>query len=97
MNDKIKNSFKKIKEEQARLSRELRKSTIGYIIAAFGFVAAFAWNDAIKAIIQYFFPLDSNSLLAKLFSAFIITIIVVIVSVYLMRLAEDKKENEVKV
>jgi len=94
MNDKIKNSFKKIKEEQARLSREVKKSTIGYIIAAFGLVAGLAWNDAIKAIIQYFFPLNSDSLLVKVFSAFLVTIIVVIVSVYLIGLAEDKKENE---
>ena len=94
MNDKIKNSFKKIKAEQARLSREVQKSTIGYVVAALGLVAGLAWNDAIKAIIQHFFPLNSDSLLVKVFSAFLVTVIVVIISVYLLRLIEEKKDSE---
>ena len=50
MSDTIKNNFKKIKAEQMRIREEVRKKTIGYIVAALGLVAGLAWNDAIKTI-----------------------------------------------
>ncbi len=88
----VKNGFKKIREEQVRLRRELRDRTVSYVVAALGLVAALAWNDAIKTTIEYLLPLKSNALAVKLLYAFIITLIVVTVSVYLLRLTEDKKE-----
>jgi len=67
----------------------------GYILAAFGLVAALAWNDAIKSLIEYFFPLNKNTVLIKFTYAILITFIVVIISVYLKRLLSDK-DNETK-
>ena len=85
MDEKIKKGFSKIKEEQKRLSIEVREKTIGYIMTALGLVAGLAWNDAIKTTIEYFYPLDSNSIMAKVFYAFLITIVIVFASVYLLR------------
>ncbi len=84
--DKIKNGSQEIK-------KEIRQRTSGYILAAFGLVAALAWNDAIKSLIEYFFPLDKNTVLVKFTYAVLITFIVVIISIYLTRLLSDKKEE----
>ncbi len=83
--ERIKNSSRKIK-------REIQEKTFEYLLAAFGLVAALAWNDAIKSLIEYFFPLDKNTILIKFYYAILITFIVVLVSVYLKKLLGDKKE-----
>lgn len=84
--DKIKNGSREIK-------KEIREKTSGYILAAFGLVAALAWNDAIKSLIEYFFPLNKNTVLIKFSYAVLITFIVVIISVYLRRLLSDKDDG----
>lgn len=87
----------KLSEETKALRKAVRKQTIGYILTALGLVAGLAWNDAIKALIQKLFPLSTNGISAQFIYAAIITIIVVVVSLYLTRLTmeekvEDKKE-----
>ena len=89
---KIRKSLTKIKEQQAKLGREVKEKTTGYILAALGLVVGLAWNDAIKSIIEYVFPLDKNSILAKLVYALLVTIIVVLVSAYFIR-SNKEKEN----
>ncbi|MFZ2226293.1 MAG: DUF5654 family protein [Candidatus Moraniibacteriota bacterium] len=86
----------KIKEDLRGVRNEVRNRTIGYVLAAFGLVAGLAWNDAIKAGIEYFFPQDQNGLKAKLVYALIITVVVAVVSFYLARLEkkEEKKGNK---
>lgn len=67
---------------------------VGYIVGAFGLVAGLAWNDAIKAFIEYYFPIQSGgALLPKLFYAVAITIVVVVLSTYLVKIAKiDEKK-----
>ena len=85
--DKIKNRSKEIR-------KEVRQRTVGYILAAFGFVAALAWNEAIRDLIEYFFPINKNTVLIKFIYAIVLTFLVVIVSVYLARLVYDKGEEK---
>lgn len=73
------------------IRKEIRKQTAGYLVAAFGLVAGLAWNDAVKALIEYIFPLSTNSLMAKFGYAILITVVVIVVSTYLLRLT---KEND---
>jgi len=87
---KIKRKFYKIKEEQEKLGREIKEKTMGYILAALGFVVGLAWNDAIKSVIEYIFPLDKNSILAKIIYALLITIVVVVATAYVLRSSEKK-------
>ncbi|MEK7541530.1 MAG: DUF5654 family protein [Patescibacteria group bacterium] len=75
-----------MKQSDDDLRGELRERTMGYIIAAFGVVAGLAWNDAVKAMIEYAYPLPQNSILAKIIYALIITFAVVLVTAYLARL-----------
>lgn len=76
------------------LGKEVQKQTIGYIIAAMGFVAGLAWNETIKAFVEYLFPLNKNDLLVKFLYAILVTLLVVIISINLTRLLEKKEENE---
>lgn len=68
----------------------LRKHTIGYILAGFGFVAGLAWNEAIKALIDVLYPLGTDGLMAKFIYALLATVLVVIASTFLMRWAEKE-------
>ena len=82
-----------IKPHQKSFKKELRKQTVGYIVAALALVAGLAWNEAIKALLEYLFPIGQNSLMAKLFYAVIMTIIVVF-GVYILNLVQGKDEKE---
>ncbi|MDO8481607.1 MAG: DUF5654 family protein [bacterium] len=72
----------------------LRNNILTYIGGAFGLVAGLAWNDAIKELIQYMFPLTTDTLTAKFIYAGLITIVVVVIITYLERIFKsDKKET----
>lgn len=90
------NKLRKIKDgiryESSELKREIKEKTIGYILAGLGLVAGLAWNDAIKAVIEFYFPLNQDSLMARLAYAIAITLLVVILSVYLARVTKFKKK-----
>lgn len=78
-----------LQEERARIQREVRNRTMGYILAGVGLVVGIAWNDAIKALIEYLFPLSRNTILAKFLYAAILTLFIVVFTTYFSR-----KENE---
>lgn len=83
----------KLKNEGTEIKREARERAAQYLLAAFGFVAGLAWNEAIKALIETVFPLQKNSLLAKFVYALLITLVVVLVSIYLVRAVRGKEEK----
>ena len=87
---------KKIKDKSRELEREIREKTFGYIVASFGLVAGLAWNEAIKAMIEVFFPLQKDTLKAKFIYAILITIVVVSVSLYFSRFFKKEKIEKSK-
>ena len=89
----IKNQFEKIKKESEEVKIEAKRRMIEYIVAAFGLVAGLAWNEAIKSLIEYVFPLSRSTLLLKFFYAFLITIILVFISSYLMKSSKIKDKK----
>ena len=80
------------------LAREVQVKTIGYLLTALGFVAGLAMNDAIRSAIEYIFPLSRNSVVAKLIYALVLTIIIAVISAYLIRISEkiESKTKEIK-
>ena len=75
--------------------REVRERTAGYVTAALGLVAGLAWNEAIKSLIEEIFPIGANTLAAKFAYAILVTVIVVVCTVYLGRLfAGDRADSE---
>jgi len=74
-----------------KLQDELRERMLGYIITALGLVAGLAWNDAIKAFIEYVIPLGNGTLLLKFIYAMVVTVAIVIAAMNLSRFL--KKEE----
>ena len=68
-----------------------KNQTTGYLVSAFGLVAALAWNDAIKALIELFFPLSNSTIIIKFVYAILITILVVLIGQYVLKLPLDEK------
>lgn len=73
-------------EESRKITEETREKTLGYIEAGLGIVAGLAWNEAVKGLIEYIFPLNKNSILAKFIYAVIMTLIVVVMTIYLSKI-----------
>ncbi len=67
------------------MKSSIHTQTAGYILAAFGFVAGLAWNEAIKALIDKAFPLSTDGLAAKFIYAVVATLLVAIASAFLLR------------
>lgn len=92
---KIREKVGALRKTSAEIEKEIREKTVGYIIAGFSVVAGFAWNDAIKAFIEEFFPMSRDTMKAKFVYAALITAVVVIISIYLMKIFKvDKKDKE---
>lgn len=72
-------------EEKKDLKVEILEKIASLATAGFGLVAALAWNDAIKAIFNKFFPAPGGNIIALSGYAVVITIIVVIITVQLGR------------
>ncbi len=66
-------------------TQELKAQVIGFVIAAFGFVAGLAWNDAVKALIDALVPVGSGGVAAKFAYAVIATAILALVSWAMLR------------
>lgn len=81
----------RIKEESKIIKIEVQERMLGFITGAFGLVAGLAWNDAIKALIEYAFPLGRESIWAKFIYATLISCVVVLLTITLVRLF---KRNE---
>ncbi len=94
MIERIGNNIKKVKEKGALFGGEVRGQIATYLTGAFGLVAALAWNEAVKALIDSFFPASKDTVFAKFLYAIVITTIVVLVTAHLLKLLEKKKEEE---
>lgn len=72
------------------MKSEVTEKLAALITAAFGLVAALAWNDTIKAIFTQVFGAQST-LTAMIVYAVIVTIIAVIATIWIGRVSEKSK------
>lgn len=75
------------------MKKEVIEKIAALITAAFGLVAALAWNTAIQEIFKKIFG-EASSILAMLLYAAVVTIIAVLATIWIGRIsqrAEDKK------
>lgn len=79
-------NLERLKQETATINAEFRQRTVGFIVGGLSLVAGLAWNDAIRSLIEYFIPLGRGGILVKFIYAFLISLVVVVFSVYLARL-----------
>ncbi|MCH9657412.1 DUF5654 family protein [archaeon] len=79
-------------EKPATIKQEILDKLSALIMAAFGLVAALAWNDAIKAIFKEVFG-DSSTVVPMLIYASMVTVIAVIVIIIVARAVANAKSK----
>ena len=72
------------------MKAEVVEKLAALITAAFGLVAALAWNDTIKAIFKQVYG-TAEGIFPLLMYAVIVTIIAVLVTIWIGRVAEKSK------
>jgi hypothetical protein len=77
--------------KQKRMHKELIATFATFVTAAFGFVAALAWNEAVKAAINRYIE-PGSGLKSQFIYAIFVTVLAVLVSYYLSRAAADEKD-----
>ena len=84
--DNVKNTFRKI----TNVEKEAILRALTYIMAAFGLVAALAWNEAISELINQYFKSGSN-IISKFIYAGVVTFVAVIISLNISRIIDKEK------
>lgn len=78
--------FDGLKNEGQKIKNEIRDRTVTYVLGGLGLVVGLAWNEAIKALIEYVYPAaGANTLVAKFGYATVLTVIIVVVTMYLLK------------
>lgn len=85
--------MEELNKEKKDLQDTIKEKTVGYIIAGLGLVVGLAWNEAIKSFIEYLFPLNKNTVTAKFIYAFILTVLIVLLTTYLAKILKNKETN----
>lgn len=80
--------IEKTQNQKNKLRREVRNQMLTLIITSFGLVAGLAWNEAVKAFIDLFFPPTGTGVIAKVIYAAFITFLVVLASSTLTKMKQ---------
>jgi multisubunit Na+/H+ antiporter MnhG subunit len=73
-------------QEQIDMQKEVVEKVAALVTAAFGLIAALAWNTAIQEIFRIIFG-DQSGVLAMIFYAVVVTIIAIVVTILVGRAA----------
>jgi len=76
------------------LNAEVVEKLSALITAAFGLVAALAWNDAIKSLFLEGAPLYFMAAYGPWLYALLVTVLAVIAAIWVGRMAEKAKKEE---
>jgi len=87
------NNNSPVQEDKPALKIEILEKISTLATAAFGLVAALAWNDAIKAIFDQLFPKPGGNLLVSIGYAAVVTVLVIIVTIQLGRVVNLAKNK----
>jgi len=81
--------IKHVNKEVSSVMEEVKKQTLTLVTAAFGFVAALIWKDAITAWLAPLYQ-GADGAMGLTIAAFIVTIVVVVVTIAMARLFAHK-------
>lgn len=97
MSEKVTDISNKLKESKDEFRLEVIKAFSSLLTAAFGLVAALAWNDAIKTTINNFFDkgidITLGQFAALYFYAIIVTLIAVLFTILIARSSRKVKSR----
>ena len=89
--NKVKEKTKGLFQRATKVQREALLKAMTYIVAAFGLVAALAWNEAIKEFINQYFESGSN-IVSKFIYAIIVTFIAVLITLSIAKFQDKEKK-----
>ena len=72
-----------------KIKSEFTEKLVTLITAAFGLVAAFAWNDTVKAIFAKVYPNGQNIWAMVIYASFV-TMMAVVAALVLSRISKKK-------
>lgn len=78
------------------LSSEVAGRVLSLVTSALGLVAALAWNEAVLAFFKEYAPSGTESMRAKFLYAVIVSLIVIVITVNLSKLASFAKTEPPK-
>jgi hypothetical protein len=61
----------------------VKNSLLYYLLTSFAFIVALAWSSAISTLFDTYFPDKNKSVLSRFVYALILTVMLVMVSIYL--------------
>ena len=74
--------------------KKILVESLSMMTSAFALVAALAWNEAIKNVIERLVPKEGNNILSLFIYAAVVTILVVIVTSRLAKLKAQLEEKQ---
>ncbi len=74
---------------------EIKKQTLTLMTAAFGFVSALVWKDAISAWLRPLYE-SAEGAAGLTIAAFVVTIVAVVVTIILSKLLASREAKEAK-
>lgn len=78
-----------------KLGKEYFKTISTMLASAFGLVAALAWNDVVKGVIEHYIS-PGSTVISQLIYAVVVTTFVVVVTVEMAKIAEKFSDEEDK-
>jgi Mg2+/Co2+ transporter CorB len=76
-----------------KVLEEIKKQSLTLMTAAFGFVAALVWKDAISAWLAPLYA-SAEGAMGLTIAAFVVTVVVVVVTIVLAKLFAPKEEEK---
>ncbi len=86
-------TINKASEKIRETKKQVFYHTATLINSAFALVAALAWNEAIKALLDRYVP-SGSALYSKFLYALILTIVIVLVSMKLTKVINEHKPED---
>jgi len=91
----LKGQFRKLEEEKRKIETAFKNQLGTILIAAFAFVAGLSWREVINSLMEYLFPIDKDTVLAKFIYAVVLTFFLTLIYAYVTRFLNkgDHKED----
>jgi uncharacterized membrane protein YccC len=87
--------LQKLREEERALRRAVKERISTALSGAFGLIAALAWNDAVKSLLDYLYPASKGGdIWPKFLYAIIVTLIVSVAVYILTKIFADREKKE---
>jgi hypothetical protein len=84
---------KKSRIKKEKIKKDIKEHLAKYVGAGLGLVASLAWSDAIRSFIESYFSFGNDTVLAKFIYAIIMTLFVVLATVYLLHILKIEKKS----